>query len=184
MPALFFIIEHPTRGTLKDLEETESGRVGRWSRSGNRADDETAMQFVTYQQAYAALDQVTPAHLRKVAQVRCSYFDPKDYLNAWPKVNRDGTVLRNNGRGSLTSTVVKGITPDEGKTVAVLTKASPTYFIVTAQPLHDDGSVGFEDRDQLSEDSTSIQTAMNYMANRIADLPQYDAWDITVEVKR
>ena len=55
----YFIIEHPRQGTLKDLEETDSGLVGRFSITGMRNDQWKAMRFNTIREACHARNRIT-----------------------------------------------------------------------------------------------------------------------------
>ena len=91
MSKLFFIVEHPRRGVLKDLEETNAGHTGRWNREGSRID---GMKFGTYQDAWAAVDRISPEQGRAQAEVRYSVYNPRDYLNAWPRIDREGNVIK------------------------------------------------------------------------------------------
>lgn len=58
MQGIYYIVEHPTRGTLKELDtDTTSG--GRFSWSGQRSDAELAIQFPTVEAADRARDRLT-----------------------------------------------------------------------------------------------------------------------------
>ena len=61
-PAVFFIIEHPTRGTLREMDhDWRDGKaidIPRFSSTGTRNDPEKAMQFFTLQQAQSVLDRI------------------------------------------------------------------------------------------------------------------------------
>lgn len=80
----FYIIEHPTKGVLRDLEETDSGRVGRWARDGYRG-QEDLVRFPTIERAVAARAKITNGNPAD-CQVRYSEFNPDNYLGAWPVV--------------------------------------------------------------------------------------------------
>ncbi len=68
----YFIIEHPTRGILKDLGETEGGRVGRFSAFANRDEREKIECYFTITQAEEARAKITPAKTRGECQIRSS----------------------------------------------------------------------------------------------------------------
>lgn len=67
----FFIIEHPTQGVLKDLEETEGGKIGHFTWSGSRNDEEV-MRFSTILDAANARCSITPLTRQAKCQVRRS----------------------------------------------------------------------------------------------------------------
>jgi hypothetical protein len=58
------------------------------------------------------------------------------------------------------------------------------YVRVSAQPLHGDGTVGFDDRNPLHESATSLPEALYLMGNTMLDHDQFDQWDLTVEIDR
>lgn len=77
---LYYIIEHPTRGVLKDLEETAAGKVGRFSWSGMRTE---AMRFRSVKEAVKTLDRIDRSD---GCQIRKSFYDRKHYMGSWPVV--------------------------------------------------------------------------------------------------
>lgn len=87
----YFIIESPTQGILKSMEETNGGRVGRFGRELGR---NAGMTFATHAQAYRDLDRITPESRRAGCQVRWSHFESNNFRNAWPVVERDGTIVK------------------------------------------------------------------------------------------
>jgi hypothetical protein len=77
---LYYIIEHPRRGCLMDLEETDAGKTGRFSWSGSRTD---AMHFHSIGQAVTALEKID----RSVGcEIRSSHYDHKNWNGSWPVV--------------------------------------------------------------------------------------------------
>ena len=83
----YYIIEHPTRGTLRDLEETASGRVGRFSTTGSRNDPERTMQFPTVERAIMALHAL--GQRSNGCVVRASTGKERgmaDWASSWPQV--------------------------------------------------------------------------------------------------
>lgn len=78
--ALYYIIEHPTRGCLMDLEETNAGKTGRFSWSGSRAD---AMRFNSIGQAVDALSKIDRSD---GCEIRSSQYEPKKLYGSWPVV--------------------------------------------------------------------------------------------------
>lgn len=84
---LYYIIEHPTIGTLRDLEETPAGKIGRFSADqSSRADPETSMRFYSVGHAASARVRITPATRRASCAIRCSQWERDDFRNAWPVV--------------------------------------------------------------------------------------------------
>lgn len=82
---LYYIIEHPTIGVLRDLEETNAGRIGRFS-EGSRADPESAMRFLSVGTAARARAYITPPSRRVSCAIRASQWTDSDYRRAWPVV--------------------------------------------------------------------------------------------------
>lgn len=82
----YFIIEHPTRGILKDLEETDSGRVGRFSESANRDDIEKIMCFFTITEAEEARARISDREIREGCDIRSSRSRGPGLYDAWPVV--------------------------------------------------------------------------------------------------
>jgi hypothetical protein len=63
-----FIIEHPTRGVLKELESTESGnQFGRFTVEGSRT---SGLMFTTIGFAMEARAKIRPQRLQDGCQIR------------------------------------------------------------------------------------------------------------------
>lgn len=80
---VYYILEHPRRGVLRDLEETDSGRTGRFSVEGKRG-GENCMTFRTKLEAHKARLRL-PTKVAGETQIRCSHGDGT-YNGAWPVV--------------------------------------------------------------------------------------------------
>lgn len=52
---LYYIVEHPTRGTLRDLEDRNGGYRGTFSITGSRNDPDRTMRFPTVEAAVRAV---------------------------------------------------------------------------------------------------------------------------------
>lgn len=84
-----FIIEHPTRGVLKDLEETPSGsRTGRFTIEGNRL---SGMLFGSIEAAREAKTKIRPYRIADMCDIRREPTDeeirrPLSYGDAWKVV--------------------------------------------------------------------------------------------------
>lgn len=76
----YFIIEHPSRGVLKDMEETDGGSTGRFGAEMGRGD---GMRFSSFQLAQGALSQITRSN---GCQIRSSEWEGDDWVDAWPVV--------------------------------------------------------------------------------------------------
>lgn len=83
---LYYIIEHPTIGTLRDLEETNAGKIGRFSVEGGRADPESAMRFHSVGAAASARAHITPPTRRVSCTIRSSQWTQDNFRDAWPVV--------------------------------------------------------------------------------------------------
>lgn len=84
MPSLYFILEHPTRGVVKDwdFDDFVDGKPTykfRFSATAMRNDD-VLLRFHNVREAYRVLDKMTP-RLRKQTTVRRS--------TDWEAVGRD-----------------------------------------------------------------------------------------------
>lgn len=84
----YYILEHPTRGVLRDMEWNDAGtKQGRFSVNGMRGDD-SCMRFATPQQAEDARLKLS-APMQAATRIRCSQPDgstgPMD--SAWPVVS-------------------------------------------------------------------------------------------------
>ena len=87
-PGKYYILEHPTRGVLKDLEWNDAGtKQGRFSPTGMRG-DESCMRFTTVGQAHDALMKL-PLQVAAKTLIRCSQPKGKNpgYLDHWPVVS-------------------------------------------------------------------------------------------------
>ena len=73
----YYIVEHPTRGTLRDLETTDAGRTGRFSHSGLRSDEDKAMRFNSITDAQVAIGKLKPS-----IAASCAVLESR----AWQKV--------------------------------------------------------------------------------------------------
>lgn len=84
---LYYVVEHPTRGMLRDLEQTDSGAIGRFASAANRADERIA-RFTTPKAAWAAIDRQTRVP-PGTCVVRCSQWQRDGYNDAWPTISRE-----------------------------------------------------------------------------------------------
>jgi hypothetical protein len=82
----YYIIEHPTIGTLRDLEETNAGKIGHFSVEGGRANPESAMRFYSVGAAASARARITPPSRRVSCAIRSSQWERDNLRNAWPVV--------------------------------------------------------------------------------------------------
>lgn len=82
-----FIIEHPSLGVLKDLEETDAGNVGRFSVEGMRGDPDSCAIFGNVAMANRARALITPRSKRLGCQIRSSEEAVVDGMpTPWPVV--------------------------------------------------------------------------------------------------
>lgn len=56
---MYYIIEHPRRGVLTSMDETDSGKVGRFSPTKSRSEGE---HFATPEKAVKAREKITNAN--------------------------------------------------------------------------------------------------------------------------
>lgn len=90
-----YIIEHPTRGVLKSLDETESGnQTGRFTVEGSRL---SGLVFDSVFDAFSAVAQIRPERLRDGCQVRREPTDeevqsPAFREDPWKVVTREDLV--------------------------------------------------------------------------------------------
>lgn len=88
MTTPYYILEHPKRGVLRDLEKTDSGHVGQFSSTGNRGGDKCA-RFATALDALLARERL-PESVAQSTEIRCSA-DHGTYLGPWPVVSEWNT---------------------------------------------------------------------------------------------
>jgi hypothetical protein len=80
----YYILEHPRKGVLRDLEETNAGRTGRFSVESLRGGG-NCMRFRTKLEAHKARLKL-PYKIASETEIRCSDGDGT-YLGSWPVVS-------------------------------------------------------------------------------------------------
>jgi hypothetical protein len=66
---LYFILEHPTRGTVREVERTPTGIKVRFRTAGTRADEEN-MQFLTTGAAQRMLNGIKEETPKLASEIR------------------------------------------------------------------------------------------------------------------
>jgi hypothetical protein len=87
MTRVVYIIEHPTRGTFREMDsDWRAGKridIPRFSRTGSRNDAEKAMQFRTLDQAQTMLDRIW--HKGSPSDMKCRVRRTPEYEALCPE---------------------------------------------------------------------------------------------------